>query len=385
MPELTRDRGAIGVMFGLLISSGMLLAMLAVVVDIGRIHAEKQELQSGADAAAMALAQRCTDIAACDVRLDGTADLLSDGNAKDGLSKVSQICGNGPGLTACPADATTNITDCAGGLPPAQNFVQVRTQTEVAGNKTVLPPLLAHSVLGAGGTSVGACARAAWGSPRKMDNVLPYMVSRCMWNLATNNGAKLIDPPAAGWAPDNAMEGAVLFKSDQCPSNSAGNWAIAQPGPGAFCLRNMEVGQNAEGVPANVLIDVTNLAGFLCQGLGAVNHLIQTLFPNGGYERKTHYLPIFEQTNVTGLLCDVPLVTPILGNVTCDWTYTIVGFAAFVPTGANLGGLLSLNSQVTGNGCQNPCMTGFFARRSLRGPVGAGAGSFGVNTIELIG
>jgi uncharacterized membrane protein len=53
------DEGAIQVLFGVLVASGMLLAMFAVVVDGGRLELEQGELRSGADAAVMAVARGC--------------------------------------------------------------------------------------------------------------------------------------------------------------------------------------------------------------------------------------------------------------------------------------------------------------------------------------
>jgi Flp pilus assembly protein TadG len=49
------DRGAIGVLVGMLLATGVLLGMAALTVDVGMLYQERAELQNGADAASIAV------------------------------------------------------------------------------------------------------------------------------------------------------------------------------------------------------------------------------------------------------------------------------------------------------------------------------------------
>ena len=44
------DRGAFGVLVGMLFSTGVLLGMAALTIDVGTLYQERAELQNGADA-----------------------------------------------------------------------------------------------------------------------------------------------------------------------------------------------------------------------------------------------------------------------------------------------------------------------------------------------
>ena len=49
MPRLSRDhdRGAVSPLVVILLATGVLLGMTALVVDVGRLYAEREELQAG--------------------------------------------------------------------------------------------------------------------------------------------------------------------------------------------------------------------------------------------------------------------------------------------------------------------------------------------------
>ena len=75
----------------------VLLGMGALVIDVGQLYAERRELQNGADAAALAVAQDCAGGDCLDETT--TADTYADDNAHDGEAGVDEVCGSGPGLT----------------------------------------------------------------------------------------------------------------------------------------------------------------------------------------------------------------------------------------------------------------------------------------------
>ena len=53
------DEGAVTMIVAVVLAGGVLLGMAALTVDVGLIHAERRELQNGADAGALAVAQQC--------------------------------------------------------------------------------------------------------------------------------------------------------------------------------------------------------------------------------------------------------------------------------------------------------------------------------------
>ena len=169
------DRGAVAVVVAMLLAGGVLLGMLALVIDVGQIYVEREELQSGADAAAMAVAKACAiDSADCssptDVREPGRSatPTPTPGTARP---SCEEICGYRPGrLSPCSAPAS-NLTACLGAPPPVPAFyVEVRLRTQMPDGSFALPPTFAQTLAGNGGytgATVGACARATWQPTRR--------------------------------------------------------------------------------------------------------------------------------------------------------------------------------------------------------------------------
>ena len=81
-----------------MLAGGVLLGMAALVVDVGTLYTEREELLSGADAAAQRLALDCSRTGGLCGDQDFTrAAAAADGNAKDSLSSVDLICGHESG------------------------------------------------------------------------------------------------------------------------------------------------------------------------------------------------------------------------------------------------------------------------------------------------
>ena len=86
-----RDRGSITVIVALLMV--VLLGSVAIAVDVGKIYSERSQLQSGADAAAVATAQKCARDASdpfCSTT-SALASGLANQNALDGSSNILSI------------------------------------------------------------------------------------------------------------------------------------------------------------------------------------------------------------------------------------------------------------------------------------------------------
>ena len=165
-----RDRGAVLVLFALLIVA--LLGIGALVIDIGALYAERRQLQNGADAGALAVAQDCAggDCA----NATGTAKQYADLNAKDDVSAVDLLCGVGPGLAPC-ADPPP------AGASSASGWVRVRTRTETPDGGDQVSFVLAPIMNAMTGATVRATAVAAWG-PLGSASTLPFTISDCIFS-----------------------------------------------------------------------------------------------------------------------------------------------------------------------------------------------------------
>ena len=155
------DAGATIVIVSLMMT--VVLGMGALVIDVGQLYAERRELQNGADAAALAVAQDC---AGGDCRDEATtAGTYADDNAHDGQAAVDEVCGSGPGLTTC-ATPTEDV--------PASDWVKVTTITPDDDKVDfTFAPILGHDA----GT-VDATAVAAWGAAGRA-TTLPLTFSEC--------------------------------------------------------------------------------------------------------------------------------------------------------------------------------------------------------------
>ena len=148
--------GGISVMVALLLV--VLLGAEAIAVDVGAMYAERAELQNGADAAALAIAQDCAD-GSC-LTTDATAQLYANSNAKDNA---------------------TNIADVQ--LTPSSVTVDVTSQDGATGAGSLA--LFFAPVLGVDETTVGATATAGWNMfPESGTAVLPLAFSTCVFSDA---------------------------------------------------------------------------------------------------------------------------------------------------------------------------------------------------------
>jgi Putative Flp pilus-assembly TadE/G-like len=216
-----RDAGGVAVTVGILLSTGVLLGMSALVVDVGQLYVEREELQSAADAAAVAVAVDCLRAREDECGNSSDAQDYADLNSSDGASKVEEVCGEvrmgsdvRPGwLPSCSVPAAENLTACIGGLPEnTQGWVQVSTRTERptgdASTRFILPPVFAETLSNTNrGTAVGACSRVAWGTP---DSSFALTVCENLFNDVTNDALDLLPAPPA--SVSRSLDQRLLFR-----------------------------------------------------------------------------------------------------------------------------------------------------------------------------
>lgn len=182
---MSDDRGAVAVLVALLAVA--LFGFGAIVIDVGALYAERRELQTGADAGSLAIAQDCA-AENCDAASAAAASAkYADANAKDASAGIGLLCSNAPQLLG-----GTQVTTCAApaGLPSGARFVTVGTITRntTASHQDRVAPVLS-GVLGYDGVPVGARSTAVWGGPGgTVHSSLPLTFSYCEWATLTNGG-----------------------------------------------------------------------------------------------------------------------------------------------------------------------------------------------------
>jgi hypothetical protein len=331
-----RDRGVVLVWVALMLTA--LLGMGALVIDIGALYVEKRQLQNGADAAALAVAQDCAggDCGAYSSRADQYADL----NAKDGASAVDEVCGSSP-LPGCTAPPDVP----AGAL----GWVQVRTSTESASGGDEVGFLLAPVMNAMTGSTVRASAVAAWGTLGSA-STFPFTFSECIFKVLGGD----LDP-------DNPIvpEGTVTLYSksgtgssddgEVLPSDECG----VEPG-GGTAAGNFGWLDTTDGCLAEVTVDGT------IGGDTGASVIAQCTLPAIG---ETVVVPIYDTVSGTGT----------------NAVYTIAGFAGFTITGYDLPGRRTFN-------CGGPvwCIQGHFTDVVAPGEFGGGA-NYGAVVVKMVG
>jgi Flp pilus assembly protein TadG len=147
------ERGAVSV----IVAVGMvaLLGFVAITVDIGALYAERAELQSGADAAALAVAQDCAD-GSC-TNTTATAQFLANANARDGATNILAL------------------------TSPSPASVRVTTGTRDGASNAGALAFVFAPVLGIDSAAPTASATAAWGAPAAGPAVLPLAFAPCVF------------------------------------------------------------------------------------------------------------------------------------------------------------------------------------------------------------
>lgn len=424
-----QERGAVATIVAVLLGMGVILGFTALSVDVGSIMWERRQLQNGADAAAFALAQSCAENAtACtttNVTTRGLVSGLNDtNNYSDGQGGfepshyqesggLTGVCAHAISWSSLPAcDPTTGtLADCPAvpaTLDAAVPYVETHTQTRHNGT-SILPTWISRAIVGGSpGSTVGACARVAFGAPGGSSS-LPLTFSTCEWSWNTSNGTSY-------YANDPVNTPAVPYGYD-------GNSATPQPAwpPLAKEIRIvLQDPPNGSGIdPSHCTTfnghDVPGGFGYLqnsgCAATIDANDWTQVKPGNSlpscdltGKLGTVQYVPIFncvvDEPPTDGTLpgdCnDFDTTTSEAAGGSNTW-YHIAGWAKFYLSGYKFGGVggntePSVLPGSTQN-CPGPnrCLYGWFLDgelhdRPIEGPLGApGSNNFGSYTIKSAG
>ena len=362
--RLGEDAGVVTMLLAVLLGGGVLLAAGALVVDVGQLYAEREQLQSGADSAALAVARNCVaNPAGCAGQAATLAGQYANANAKDGTSAVSVICGTGPGLPSCPPQPAGRAA-CLGAAPAGASYAEVRTATRTQSGSTLLPPTFARALAGQGndqGTAVHACARVAWGPPAAATG-LAITVSQCNWQVMTGNGAQIPTDEQVIYLhdPHTADPASAL-----CAKDPSGKTA-----PGGFGFLSANAGTCQATGQVN-----TSWAG----STGNSSQGCETPLGNLRASQQPIPLPIYD--TVTGT-----------GNNT---TYHILGFGAFIVTGWSLSGTSAASNVLPSSTAPKPaatyctgasrCLYGYFTTQLMTIGQFAATTNYGLSLVKTTG
>ena len=325
----------------------VIIGLCALVIDVGALYQERRELQSGADAAALAVAKDCAGATACPGTMTNTARSYADANADDGASAVDSICGNYAGTPGCANPPT---------VPTGSKYVRVTLSTVDGDSGGTEVSFGLARALGFTGDTVHATTVAAWG-PLKAATTVPLTFSVCEFNAATNNGTSFASGP-----PWVGVERYIYFHG----ANQAGTCKAGPSGgdlPGGFGW-----------------LDNTDCKATITSG-GWVDDNTGNDVPNAckdeivSWRDKVLLFPIYSNTN------------GLNGN---NGKYLIAGFAAVHITGYRFPGNPGNNRWPATFDCPGQpgnsgvCIRGHFTKFVATGDIG-GTTNYGVSAVRIVG
>jgi hypothetical protein len=417
MPRLTflsrlrrgGERGGAAALVAVLLGGGVVMGFTALSIDVGTLMWERRQVQNGADAAALALAQTCAETPAqCSPAVPSTLAMLNsynNGNARDGHNGLDPaqglvgVCGrNVPTLPGC-SSPVGNVQDCpavSSSLDPNAQFVEVHTRTESSGGSSILPTWLIKTLNnGSSGTTVKACARAAWGDTNPTSGLIfPIVMSFCDWKAQTgySGPGTAVYPPGPsesitpyGYGPTNPWTGIaerVVYTKNNPANCSTWNGHSA---PGGFYSIN-------EGGPCTAN---STVGGWVHATTGNSSPCSGMTMPDGSsIKGKVIHLPVFD--------CLYNTPTTITGSTDCTGSspkasgsnvyYHIMGYAAFYVTGwyFSSDSQPSIKSGATPCSGGDRCLSGWFLKDlvsegDIQGSNPGGPPNLGLTVIQAAG
>jgi Flp pilus assembly protein TadG len=260
--RLRDDDGAIAVIVALMMT--VLLGFVAITVDLGAVYFERQQLQNGADAAALAVAcHRGTTTA--DASL---ATSMAGANAQDGRSAAV-------------------VTALSGGQ------VKVDTSTLTADGSSSMPLTFAP-VLGIATSTQHASATAACGYPTGGTASLPVIFSYCAFLEQTGGGLPSSTQPHDIYFDKGSATGCTGRSGNPVPGGF--NWLKTDSGG---CSTTTTLGKPAYSDPGKSISNGCDAASVdAIRGKTILLPLFEEAAGNGA---NAYYIPSgYAAFNVTG-------------------------------------------------------------------------------------
>jgi Flp pilus assembly protein TadG len=260
------ERGAAAVIVALLMV--VLLGCAAISVDVGMLYAERAQLQNGADAGALAIAQDCAEngTSVCQARSAAVSQDLATKNSNKSL-------------------AGTNTPDFS--VPNSVTVVTAARNSQGPGAATFFA-----NVFGISSVEIGATATAAWGSPYAGTVALPLAFSECQFDLSggtqvlqihggpscvSSNGSGHTLPGGFGWLDsDPGKCGTTITLANPRISSDTGVSEPNQCKPVFDSLKNqtilLPVYNDKGGTGTNAWLNIKGFAAFKLQGFNFPGH-----------------------------------------------------------------------------------------------------------------
>jgi len=354
------DEGAVLIWVALMIV--VLLGVGAIVIDVGALYVERRQLQNGADAASLAVAQDCAEGDCGSGGGSAIANQYADLNANDGASAIepSTPCGVGPGLSGCAEPAPS-------GAEGATGWVRVNTSTETPSGGTEVSFLLAPLVSAVTGLTVHASAVAAWGPPESA-TAFPFIVSECEFMRSV--------PPNT--SPDSPST-IVIWSKVGSPGNQDPLFPDDPDLPS--CIPRSSPGGTVEGG-----FGWLNVTGDTCTVKITVGEPVQG---DPGNDNLLKKVPCKQSSSVPQEVV-LPMFNKISGTGNSAF-YTVAGFVGFTITNYQLSGSATPDFECppppwsAGQGNNLRCIEGTFNGVIIGdGEIGGGY-DFGARVIEIVG
>lgn len=333
------EEGAAMVVVALLLV--VLLGMAALAIDVGAAYAEKAQLQSGADATAVAIATDCARRVPCDTARRDPRNLLADANANDDSSGIFSI------------------------TQPTANSVRVETNAQAAGSGEDNFSLFFARAMGIDDAIIHAAAVAAWGPPTS-GATLPWTVSECVFRQSLT-AAQRNELDTTGTFSGDPLETRILLRYDEGTPTYPGCEVENGLRPGGFgwlepnadCSVDIDIDNTVNGRPGNSFPTVPGDPRICDDVLGGIRNQVVLI-------------PLFSEA------------TAASGRRT---QYNLIGFAAFKVTGFIFGTRQDFQDPLAPQ-CEGRCrgLMGFFTRFVTleEGGIDTGGGDdFGVQRIAL--
>jgi hypothetical protein len=374
-----RDRGAVASIVVILLASGVLIASVAFSVDLGTLYGERAQLISGANSAALAVAENCVRPAQICAGPTGRTEALdaAKGNAMDNAVNVDSVCGRDLAtgrLGPCPSPSGA-ATHCVSTPAARVNYVEVHTSTLTPDNATVLPPIFSSSfVAGTTGLHVQACSRVTWGVPTG-----PYAalaIAACRFTALTG-GVGSLDPTRLPIAypsiPSNPLRYETAIRLNAPTSGSGcggGNQGFAQlnAGGGAGACQLATIAQGAN--PAGHTDNNDPRPGHGYGGLANCTNLLNSKMVRGSTRpRQFLMIPIYNSVNSTNAGTGAAQFINIIGIA----AFQVTGYKLDNSTGINAGRTDWVGAAVpdesaycgSGTNLRDQCIRGYFVSANV--------------------
>lgn len=240
MQRLRDERGAVGVVVALLMVP--LIGFAAIAIDLSASWAQKEQLQTGADAGALAIAQDC----------------------------ARGICGS-PSLTA-QSLATLNMNSDA-----ATATVTELTSSRVTVRNSGARDFWFAPILGVDSSAINTRATVTWGAPVGGTALLPLAFSWCEWQAQTG-----------GAMPSGTTARTILFpKSSDAPCS--GPSGLPVPAGFGWLATDANKCQTTSAISGIIQSDPGNSVPSTCSTSDLV-----------AQHGRTVLMPIFDQVSGTG-------------------------------------------------------------------------------------